>query len=352
MNVGMAGLMVLLVSARAMDSASAADTNHMPRSLEPYVVDGALTFGEFEWLRWGFSKHGPEKAHWQQIARWANDVATARKSKAAEAVAARGFTLGGAHSNTKRCYDELSCDLVLRAYYIVERLQTWPRFAKALGEARPVFDGYRLAVHAAQDWARSELGAKTLEAQIQVLTVPEQLYRRDVFLLPLSRDEESMLPYRTTVSVRLSEDARFLLQVFFARAFTEEDAKLTAWLKGVMAKSGWPARSDIGNSAWEAAWRIVRHARNDPAFQLDALAALQPLIKNNKMGNDEYASRVDAILLEVTGKQRYGTQVICRDGKPALAPVESETALDKHRADVGLPPVGDQQSNVPSTYCK
>ncbi len=353
MKLTAAALIALIVSACATLAATAAEIRSAPpRQLEPYVVDGTLAFGEFEWLRWGFSKKRSDMSRWLEIVQWANATASERRSKAAEAVAARGLILAGAHSSTKRCYDELSCDLILRAHYIVEKLKTWSRFSKALGEARPVFEGYRLAVNAAQDWAGSELGSEKLEGQIQVLTVPEQLYRRDVFLLPLSRDEQSLLPYRSTSPLHLSEDARFLLQVFFSRAFTEEDAKLTVWLKNIIETTGWPARSDIGNAAWEAAWRIVRHARNDPAFQLDALASLQPLLKANKMSIDEYATRVDAILIEVTGRQRYGTQVVCKDGKPALVPVEDERALDKLRAGVGLAPVSEQRSQVPSTFCK
>jgi hypothetical protein len=69
------------------------------------------------------------------------------------------------------------------------------------------------------------------------------------------------------------------------------------------------------------------------------------------MSAANYASRVDNILLDVTGKQRYGTQMTCRKGKVVLVPLESVQDLERLRAEVGLPSMKEQWRTTPP-FCK
>lgn len=325
-----------------------------PKILAPYLLNGELTFDDIGWVRWKFSKSRVDHERWKQVLSWSKSISEMQRAKADDAAARFGVSLDGPHSDlmSSNCFGNSSCIRI----YIVDRspptAKDWKSFQSAYRQALPVFEGYQLAVSAAKDWALHAFPQSTLAGQIQARTIAEQLHRRNYALLPVSSDQESLLAFRSPIAISVSVAAKELLQNLVGIEFVTEDSSNTAWFKEILRKSGWPAPTDIGSEAWEAAWRIVRHSDNDPAFQLEALEALRVLVEKQQLSKPAYATRVDHILPDVTGKQRYGTQVICKGGAPTLVPVENPSDLDSLRAEAGLPTLAEQNAMIPKDFCK
>lgn len=323
----------------------------LPKSLEPYLADGVLQFGDFAWVRGRFERGGAERRAWDEAVAWANAVAAERKAVVAAEVAKHGVTLGGPHAARPHCYGEMNCWRILVADRMGGAFETWARLSRAAKEARPVFDGYQLAVEAARDWARVEL-AKARGGEVEIATMAEQMYRRDLYLLPIAPDEAALTPFHPNARLRLSDDGKRMLEFLLGEAMTDEDMRVTRWFKGLIATSGFPMPKDVGQVSWEAAWRIVRHADHDPAFQMAALDLFHDAVVASGGSMDFYASYVDQVLPDVIGFQRYGTQMKCRDGKPVLMPLEDESAVEARRAEVGLISLAAQWEMVPAGFCK
>lgn len=129
-----------------------------------------------------------------------------------------------------------------------------------------------------------------------------------------------------------------------------EDFRNTEWLKNIFAAQGWPKRSEVGDDAARQAWLLVQHADADPAFQLRALRAIEPLVPSGEVSKADYAHLYDRIMLKITGRQRYGTQAMCDNGLRVSQPLEDEKAVDRLRAEVGLAPVAGYLAGMNRSY--
>ena len=111
-------------------------------------------------------------------------------------------------------------------------------------------------------------------------------------------------------------------------------------LREIISRIGWPTRSRVGYAAEEAAWLIAQHAVHDPAFQSRCLALLleQPASEVCPHHAAYLEDRINAL----AGRpQRYGTQLIERDGVLVPAPLADETRVDELRRSVGLGPLAE-----------
>ena len=107
-------------------------------------------------------------------------------------------------------------------------------------------------------------------------------------------------------------------------------------LKEIVAAVGWPTISMVGTDGSQAAWLLVQHADSDPAFQLQMLTTLEPLVRTGDISPKDYA-----YLYDRTHKpQRYGTQGDC-DASAVWHPraIEAGEDVDRRRAAIGLPPM-------------
>jgi hypothetical protein len=107
------------------------------------------------------------------------------------------------------------------------------------------------------------------------------------------------------------------MQSRLGAAMTARDHANTEWLKGIVAERGWPTISQVGEEAAFNAWLLVQHADHDPLFQLRSLRLMEPLVAQGEVTKQNYAYLYDRIMLKLAGKQRYATQVMCRDGGEA-----------------------------------
>jgi Family of unknown function (DUF6624) len=93
------------------------------------------------------------------------------------------------------------------------------------------------------------------------------------------------------------------------------DADNLPWLKRVIAGTGWPGRSLVGEDGAHAAWLLVQHADRDPAFQRSCLGLITEAARHGEATPAELAYLTDRVLLAEGQPQEYGTQMAGRDGR-------------------------------------
>ena len=149
---------------------------------------------------------------------------------------------------------------------------------------------------------------------------------------------------------RLSPDGKAVLSARIGVAMTAADHANTEWLRGIVVNEGWPKISAVGQPASDAAWLLVQHADADPAFQLQALRLMEPLLASGEINPRNYAYLYDRVMLKLTGKQRYATQFTCKSGKRVPQPLEQEEAVDRLRAQAKLEPYRGALARMDQTY--
>ena len=120
------------------------------------------------------------------------------------------------------------------------------------------------------------------------------------------------------------------------------DADNTAWLIGVVDRSGWPDRSQVGDEGAHAAWLIAQHADRAPAAQRRFWQCLQLAVARRQASPADLAHLTDRVLLASGQKQIYGTQLAVHAGRYVPARLRKPKTVDARRAGVGLEPLATQ----------
>jgi hypothetical protein len=121
----------------------------------------------------------------------------------------------------------------------------------------------------------------------------------------------------------------------------ELDAANREWLKGVIAKHGWPGKSLVGEDGTHAVWLLVQHADNDRPFQKKCLELMKEAVKAGESPGSDLAYLTDRVLVGEGKDQLYGTQLTQKDGKLVPQPIEDAPQVDARRKAVGLPPLAE-----------
>ena len=119
----------------------------------------------------------------------------------------------------------------------------------------------------------------------------------------------------------------------------EGDTARTERMKEILAEHGWPTFDLVGEDGEDAAWAIVQHSDQDPAFQREGLALLRAAVAEGQGSPGNLAYLTDRIAAGASEPQTYGTQVGCGPDGPVPAPLADEAAVDARRAEVGLAPM-------------
>ncbi len=125
----------------------------------------------------------------------------------------------------------------------------------------------------------------------------------------------------------------------------EIDKDNTAWLKQQVKKHGWLGKTLVGTKGAKNAWLLVQHADRDRKFQQHCLDLM------NKMDPGEVSRRniaylTDRVLVGQKKPQRYGTQVIFKDGKAQVKTVEDPENLNKRRKAMDMEPIEKYLASV------
>ncbi len=116
----------------------------------------------------------------------------------------------------------------------------------------------------------------------------------------------------------------------------EVDASNTTWLKGVIAKQGWPGSKLVGTRASFAAWLLVQHADQDVAFQSEVLPMLEAAVARGEGSAKDLAYLTDRVLVNTGKPQRYATQLEEVNGRMVPKALEDPEQVNARRAAVGL----------------
>lgn len=122
------------------------------------------------------------------------------------------------------------------------------------------------------------------------------------------------------------------------------------WLKGVIDKTGWPGEARVGKVGAHAAWLLVQHADADRPFQKRCLELLEKAVSAKDAAAVDLAYLTDRVLVGEGKKQRYGTQLLTKDGKLTPQPVEDEAKLDERRKALGLQPMAEYIRSAEDMY--
>jgi hypothetical protein len=127
------------------------------------------------------------------------------------------------------------------------------------------------------------------------------------------------------------------------------DAQLSAQLKEIVAKQGWPTIALVGLDASNAAMLVLTHTA-DHAWQASLLPQLEVLADTKKIDGSALALVIDKELVSEGKLQRYGTQFKFVDGAMAMYGVEDPGGLDARRARVFLPPMDYYKQMLSQMY--
>jgi len=119
----------------------------------------------------------------------------------------------------------------------------------------------------------------------------------------------------------------------------EIDRGNTAYMRTVLAKCGWPKRSQVGEDAAKAAWRLTQHADMDPGFQVLAALQLKYAVLSGEATAWDLAVLVDRNRRLTDQPQVYGMQFMTTPGKTIrFYDIVTPSQLDARRNQIGLAP--------------
>ncbi|MBR0553634.1 DUF6624 domain-containing protein [Stakelama marina] len=278
-----------------------------------------------EWMRGAFADASDtQKAERANIQHWITNCSRLGTAEVRANLAAMGVSL----RQKPEAFPLPACRGVI-AFMPPQSLRTdWPDFHRAYSAARNDWSIFRYgaklgfeAVPFDPDWT-SEEARKLLHAVVR-----EQVYRG-----ALGWGHNGPATNPATLAA---------LQMFSSLNIAREDAKNLVMMKRLVAKKGWPGIAAVGKTASNAAWLLAQHADRDPAFQLRVLRLMRPMAETGDVRKDNYAYLYDRVMLKLTGRQRYGTQATCADGKHVPLPLEAGIDVDAERAKMGMPPIAE-----------
>ena len=125
----------------------------------------------------------------------------------------------------------------------------------------------------------------------------------------------------------------------------EEESRIDwrnmARMKRIVDEFGWPTLSMVGEDGARAAWLVAMHADHDTKFQRRCLDLIEAEHEHGEVSPLQVAYLTDRIRTREGKLQVYGTQYDFLDGVRRYFPIEDLKHVEKRRAEVGLPPLGE-----------
>ena len=107
----------------------------------------------------------------------------------------------------------------------------------------------------------------------------------------------------------------------------------------IFERYGWVTNSLAGRDAAHDFWLLAQH--QTPAIQRRLLPSLEKAAKSGDAAMMDYVYLYDRVKIGLGQPQRWGSQIKCVDGKPALYPVDDPGSLDARRKELSLVPIDD-----------
>jgi len=134
--------------------------------------------------------------------------------------------------------------------------------------------------------------------------------------------------------VKQDQDARMKFSMAEADAI---DASNRPEILRIYDRYGWVTISLAGKDASQNFALLIQHQL--PEIQQRLLPALEKAAKAGDVSMNNYAYLYDRVQMGLNRPQRWGTQAICENGKPALYQVEDRSGLNARRMELFMAPV-------------
>lgn len=117
------------------------------------------------------------------------------------------------------------------------------------------------------------------------------------------------------------------------------DSDNTAYMRGLVARCGWPKRSGVGERAAKAAWLLTQHADMDPGYQVTAAQRMKYAVLGGEANAIDLAVLVDRNRRLTNLPQVYGMQFfVTESGVVQFHDIVNPGLLDVRRKEIGLVP--------------
>jgi hypothetical protein len=119
------------------------------------------------------------------------------------------------------------------------------------------------------------------------------------------------------------------------------DADHTRRMQAIIGTHGWPGTSLVGTDGADAAWLLVQHADQQPAFQRRCLKLLQQAVLDGEAPPANLAYLVDRVRIHTGRLQVFGTQLHEVSGRLEPLPIADAPDVDRRRSLMGLAPLAE-----------
>jgi hypothetical protein len=329
---------LIFASVAMLPAASAQDETpqraQVPAALTAYVSNDRFDPGDFGWARGYFVGDAEaEKAAYAVIRSWLDSCSQEEATAVRSALAAMGHP----DVDVERLGIASDYCAQFRVLPPAESYPTLDAFLAARREIKPVINTLwqtlALAVRIARPIS-DDLGGDLHHRQIS-----DQVLRN---ALSWTEPQPGIGAVESRPEISAAAAPAFHAAVWAELGKVDRDN--TRWLKEVVAMSGWPMVSSVGADASGRAWLLVQHADHDPVFQLQVLRLMEPMVAKKEVPARNYAYLYDRIMLKLTGKQRYATQMWCENGTYVPQPLEDPAKLEELRAAMQLEPLAQYQA--------
>lgn len=306
-----------------------------PAALAPYIKEGRFDPGGYGWMRGAFADATPlQKAQWQALWAWREQCRAEQFAQLRSELARRGVAV----SQSNRTNGTGPCGSFAYALPHGGQGDNWSVFRAAVARARPIAQTIVWTAGLAQ--AVADPDKPDTASLLIARPVTDQVLRGS---LSWDKGEVAGAPLLDSAAQGVAEGLIWL-------AISERDHANTAWLKATVVAQGWPTIAKVGEHASHMAWLLVQHADDDAVFQLDMLRLMEPLAARGEIARKDHAYLYDRVMLKLTGKQRYGTQMTCAGGRNVPQPLEDAANVDRLRKAAGMGTVAENAARIEQAY--
>lgn len=314
--------------------------SHPARAVEPELLgslptDGVVDLTALDWIKPRYSAKPEERAKWRSLMEWAKAKRREQTKAMRETLRRKGVA---ADSLPEACYLDTRCALIVDADAVAANFNSWPEFKDAALDSWPYVLSYRRVL----ETISSEIFAPAANA-------PAADARDRELLRRFTNDQLTRAAFDGVPGkIGVVEGPLYSLYEFgLTSDLRRDDGENIVYAMGLISEhGGWLSPPDVGVETQEHLWALVQHGDDRPDLQYDALIAMQRHF-GGKQYPRQYGFLYDRVMLKLTGKQRYGTQVACVDGIRKPQPLEEGKSVDKLRSEIGLPSLDTYMKKFP-----
>ena len=123
------------------------------------------------------------------------------------------------------------------------------------------------------------------------------------------------------------------------------DSVNQVYVRNLLTTTGWPARSQIGDTAARTIYLVVQHSSR--ALITQQLPALRKLVRQGEARATDAATMEDRLRMFSGKKQRYGTQAanwVRPDGTRVIWPLQRPAQVNRYRQQRGFSTTVEQNA--------